>query len=199
MKGNNVVILNSKKIFSSYLDIYGIYLKFKLFNGNWSNIVYRELFSRGGIVAVILYDKKQKKIVFIEQFRIGAFNNSIAASPWLIEPVAGIIEKTEYPKNAAIRETKEETGFDIKNLKYLFKYFSSPGISSEEIFLFSGEVDLKKIITKFHGTEDNDEDIKIHVIELNEIEKYLEEKTLLTSLTVISLQWILLNKETLFL
>jgi len=44
--------------------------------------------------------------------------------PWQIKTkttVGGLIEKGEQPKNAAIRETEEETGYKVENITFLGK------------------------------------------------------------------------------
>ena len=62
----------------------------------------REVLERGHAVVVLPFDPKRNQVVLIEQFRIGALG--VVADPWLVEPVAGIIEPGEQALEVARRE-----------------------------------------------------------------------------------------------
>jgi ADP-ribose pyrophosphatase len=50
---------------------------------------------------------QRDEVVLIEQFRVGAW---AGVNPWLIELVAGLIDKDEEPEEVAHREAEEEAG-----------------------------------------------------------------------------------------
>lgn len=54
-------------------------------------------------------------------------------------PAGKLDSKTEDPRNAALRELREETGASCRELCYLGKYFSSPAILDECIHMFLAE------------------------------------------------------------
>ena len=62
----------------------------------------REVFERGHAVAVLPFDPARRQVVLIEQFRVGALG--VVDDPWLLEPVAGIIESGESAPEVARRE-----------------------------------------------------------------------------------------------
>ena len=70
---------------------------------------------------------------------------------------AGKLEIGESPKECAIRELKEETGYSAKNLKLLHKFFTSAGFSNQKIYIF-----LATGLTKGEPDFDDDEFIEIH-------------------------------------
>lgn len=54
----------------------------------------------------------------------------------MLEIPAGILEVNEEPKEAALRELKEETGYEAEVIKYLMEFYTSPGYCDEKIYLF---------------------------------------------------------------
>ena len=102
-------------------------------------------------------------MVLIEQFRVGIADK--AKNPWLIEIVAGVINKGESLEQVARRETQEETGLEITNLFPICQYWVSPGGSSERIYLFCGQVDAE-LAKGIHGVAEEGEDIRLHVLSL---------------------------------
>lgn len=110
----------------------------------------------------------------------------------LLEVVAGIIDKNESPEKVAIRECKEETGCEAKNLKKICSYFPSPGSSESYYNLFLAEVESfeKK---RIEGKQNENEDILAQSYNVKEVKKLLEEGKISNSLTIIALQWFFLN------
>ena len=61
----------------------------------------------------------------------------------------------ETPKECAIRELKEETGYSAKNIKLIHKFFTSSGFSNQKIYIF-----LATGLTKGEHKFDEDEIIE---------------------------------------
>lgn len=92
-------------------------------------------------VCILAYDIHTKDICLIEEFRpvINAYRLSLPA---------GKIEKTDLsPLHAAVREFKEETGYDLllDSLKIVYEYNNASGYSNEKIYLVTGEFDSSKL------------------------------------------------------
>ncbi|MDQ6958692.1 MAG: NUDIX domain-containing protein [Mariprofundaceae bacterium] len=130
------------------------------FDGGKQTIV-REHLERGDAVAVLLYDPVKDTVLFIEQFRIGpAVRGDVEEKDaWLIEIVAGMIDEDEDPEACARRECVEEAGYAPKTLQPLGNYYSTPGGSSERIYLYLGEVDADKPCGSGGGLDEEHEDI----------------------------------------
>lgn len=58
---------------------------------------------------------------------------------FVLEIPAGVIETGEDPLVCATRELEEETGFRCQNLKFISKFYTSVGISTEAIYLYLAE------------------------------------------------------------
>ena len=77
-------------------------LKYKKYDGNWSNAVKRELFGGAQVSALLPYDPENKKIVLIQQFRPGTISTD--RENYLDEIVAGMIDPGETPEDTEKRD-----------------------------------------------------------------------------------------------
>ncbi len=192
MKNNDVEILEKTICFEGFFRLERYRLRHRLFNGDWSRPVQRELFERGHAAAVLPYDPVRDEVVLIEQFRVGAMNTP--GGPWLLEIVAGIIEDNEAAEDVVKREGLEEAGCDITDLIPLYDYLVSPGGTTERIALFCGRVDATQA-EGVHGLSEEGEDIKVHVATLDTALKLLKSGKVNSASAIISLQWLALNRD----
>ncbi len=166
-------------------------LKYKHFDGSFGEVQSREFIQKPLAIGILPYDTKLHQIVLIEQFRIGAILQHPA--PWLIEIVAGIMDKDdESPEELIRREMQEEAGLAVVSILPIYNYFTSPGYSTEKIELFCAKVDSTKA-PKFSGLKSEGEDIKIHVIPVQEAFDAIKSGRINNSMAIIALQWLELN------
>lgn len=184
-------IVKREVLYDGFFRMARYQVRFKLFNGGWSNVASRELMERKSAVAVLPYDPVLEKVVLIEQFRPGAMHTQ---NPWLIEAIAGIIEMGETSEVVANREALEEASCEILDLYPICEYFVSPGGSNEYLWLFCGRVDASNI-GGIHGLKEETEDIRTFTLPVDEALVYLREGKIKTSPAIISLQWLQLNRE----
>ena len=99
---DDVELLNQSSVYQGFFEIRTLNLKHRLFEGGWSSAINRELFVRHDAVGVLLYDPVLDSVALVEQFRVGAYGHSqlheTGRSPWLLELVAGLIDKQEAPE-----------------------------------------------------------------------------------------------------
>lgn len=186
-------IISRKNLYNGFFKMNEIKLKFKKYNGNWSNNITRELFGGAQVSAVLPYDPIKKEIVLIQQFRPGTISKNF--DHYLDEVVAGIIDEGESPEEAAKRECVEETGCKIKKLIPIQGYFPAPGSSESFYHLFLGEIETFKGI-RFKGLEKENEDIKVQSFKIDTIKDKMKKGEILNGLTLIALQWFFLNIQT---
>jgi ADP-ribose pyrophosphatase len=191
MEPSEVQLIGRENAYEGYFRIDRYRLRHRLFDGGTSPEIRRELFERGHAVAVILYDPQRDEVVLIDQFRIGAY--AAGFPPWVTEIVAGIIDAGETAEDVARRETAEETGSDVHDLELVCHYLVSPGCSSESVKLFCGRVDAAKAGGIF-GLKDEGEDIRVRAVPLSEALALLAAGKINTSLGIIGLQWLALNR-----
>ncbi len=188
----NVEIFEKTVCFEGFFRIDRYRLRHRLFSGDWSHPLVRELFERGHAAAVLPYDPVRDEVVLIEQFRVGALN--APGGPWLMEIVAGIIEADETPEDVVKRESIEEADCIITNLIPLYNFLVSPGGATESVALFCGRVDTTHA-GGIHGASEEGEDIKVHVVALDTALALLRTGKINSVSAIIALQWLALNRD----
>ncbi|MDA3892668.1 MAG: NUDIX hydrolase [Salinivirgaceae bacterium] len=109
-----------------------------------------------------------------------------------IELPAGYVENNEDPKNAVIREVKEETGLTISHPDFMFSFYPSNGMSNQIIHVFTVETKSDIIIPiKHEGIED------VFWMDIKDVEELVDSNKLTDGITLIALMKYLrsLNKE----
>lgn len=183
-------ISKNESLYNGFFKLNKYYLSHQLFQGGWSELYTREIFERGHAAAILLFDQKRDQLVFVEQFRAGAIETE--KSPWLMELVAGMIEVNEAPVEVACRESFEEAGLKVLRVKKICEYLTSPGGTTEKVWLYLGEVDSQET-PEYAGLEDENEDIKVHVVSTEKAFNWLETGYINNAMTIIAIQWLKLN------
>ena len=191
MTDPRVVVLERAVAYNGHFKIRCYRLRHRLFAGGMSRELLREVFERGHAVAVLPFDPARNEVVLIEQFRIGALG--VLDDPWLLEPVAGIIEEGESAPEVARREAVEEAGLELLDLVPACACFASPGGSTETCQVFIGRVDAAGAGGIF-GRADEGEDIKVHVVALDTALDWLSDRRIHAATTIIALQWLALHR-----
>ncbi|ELY4336584.1 ADP-ribose diphosphatase [Cronobacter sakazakii] len=191
---NDVEIIAREKLYRGFfsLDLYRF--RHRLFNGEMSGEVRREIFERGHASVLLPFDPVRDEVVLIEQIRIAAFDTS--DTPWLLELVAGMIEPGETVEEVARREAMEEAGLSVGRVKKFMSYLASPGGTSERLSLMVGEVDATTA-QGIHGLADENEDIRVHVVSREQAYQWVEEGRIDNAASVIALQWLQLHYQAL--
>lgn len=190
---DSVETLDTNPIFSTnYANFVEFKLRFKTFAGKWSPVVNRYFLNKLHAAAILLFNPFEEYVVLIEQFRIGALHAK--KSPWILEPVAGLIENSDSPQNTAIREAKEESGCDVIDIIPICEYLASPGTTNEETFLYCGKIDNCKL--GVYGLDHEGEDIKIHKFNIDTAFKMVRDGTIICAQAIIALQWLEINYNT---
>ncbi len=189
---NDYEIVERKVLHQGIFRAVAYHVRFRLFRGGYSPVLMREIIERLPAAAVLPYDPVLDRVVLIEQFRPGALANP--KSPWLLEVVAGLLDSDESPDKVAIREAKEEANCEILDLYPICEYFTSPGGSSEYLYLYCGRIDSTDI-SGIHGLQEEEEDIRVFTVSADEAFILLQEGHIKTTPAIIGLQWLQLNRE----
>ncbi len=156
-----VEIRKQNRLFNDFFKIDEVVVAHERQDGTMSPDERRLVFERGDAAAVLLLNLDNKSVVLVDQFKVPTLigrlrDDRTTTNGWITEPVAGMVEPNETPEATAIRETMEETGYQIRDLKLISMFFSSPGGTSERIFLYFAEVREADRVGKDGGIDDED-------------------------------------------
>ena len=151
----------------------------------------QDILRAGPAAAVLPLDLARQEIVLIRQFRLAA--QLAEGSGNLIEIVAGHVEGTEQPADAARRECAEEIGLVPSPLIELLSYFTSPGISDERLTLFLGVVDASRL-EQHGGLAAEQEETQVMRVPIDAALAALSGRTIHSGPLIIALQWLALNR-----
>lgn len=138
-------IRKQTRLFDDFFKIDEVIVSHQRKDGTMSPDERRLVFERGDAVAVILYNADTKTVIIVDQFKVPSLIGRRRDDPqttdgWITEATAGMIDPGETAETAIKREAMEETGYSIGNPQLICKFFSSPGGTSERIFLYFAEV-----------------------------------------------------------
>ena len=189
----DVEILGEETGFARHLGVDIVRFRHRLFAGGWSGERVFDIIRRGRAAAVILYDPERDSVVLVEQFRLAALY--AGRSPWQVEAVAGLIDSDETPEAVARREAREEANLDpLGPLLPIQTIMPATGSLDEAVFLFCGRVDSRGA-AGIYGLAAEQEDIRVLVKTMAEIEAMLDEGQVDSAHTLISLYWLLRHRD----
>ncbi len=115
---HKVEIHEQKRLLDDFFKVDEVKVSHERHDGNMSPDERRLIFERGDAAAVLLYNEETHMVVMVNQFKVPSMvgrqrDNPSTTNGWITETVAGMIEKSETPEDAIIRETLEETGYKI--------------------------------------------------------------------------------------
>lgn len=170
--------------------------------------VTREITRRGDAVAALLFDRQQRAVILVEQFRPAIsppMRRRIAKGEefrpeepveqeapqvWLLETVAGTLSDPNMSPETCLRtEILDEAGYTVTQVKEIGRYYASPGGSSEMIYLYYAEVsNLQRTPDK--GGGDRTEDIDVITIPVEEFFQRLDKREFLDAKIIIAGYWL---------
>lgn len=185
---SDVSIESRENLFRGFIQVEKVTIKHRLFNkSNYSSSIHRELIHRPEAAGVLLYDNQQRRFALIEQFRIGALNDTV--SPWQLEVIAGVLDGDETPETCIRRESLEEAGCEVNDLQHLFTFYPSAGACSEIFHLYVANVELPTSGGVF-GMPDEGEDIQLHLFDYSDAPLLLKNGRLRNAPVIMALLWL---------
>ena len=122
---------------------------------------------------------EDNKVIMVRQYRH-------AIQETIIEVPGGCVDDTDKDYQSAIaRELMEETGYEFKHFEYLGKISPNPSTNNNwmHMFLATGGVKVSE------QQLDHNEDIEVVLIEIDELQKLVEENKIIQALHVCTIMY----------
>jgi len=140
--------------------------------------VMQEVAEHHPIVVLVPIDQKGN-IYLVRQFRR-------PTKVLLLETPAGTIEGGEEPREAALRELKEETGYSANEIINIGGFWIAPGWSDEFAYIY-----ICTGLEPAYAEPDEDEDIDLEIIPADEIANLIKDGKICDAKSVAALQMVL--------
>lgn len=190
MENEKVEILKNEVLSNNWYTLRKVTFRYKLRDGTWQEQS-REAYDRGNGATILLFNKSQKSIILTRQFRLPTFING-NPSGMLIEACAGLLDK-DNAEDCIRRETEEETGYKISDVRKIFELYMSPGSVTEILYFFIAEYSSAMKINEGGGAHHEQENIEVLELSFDKAMEMMEKGEIHDAKTVILLQYLKLH------
>ncbi|WP_339751774.1 GDP-mannose pyrophosphatase NudK [Algoriphagus aquimarinus] len=119
----------------------------------------REAYDRGNGATILLYNQEHKTVILTRQFRLPTYTNGNETG-MMIEACAGLLDK-DNAEDCIRRETEEETGYVVKDVKKIFEAYMSPGSVTEILYFFIAAYSKDMKVSEGGGVDHEEENIEV--------------------------------------
>ncbi len=186
----NVKIIEEKVLSNNWYVLKKIIFDYRNKEGEWQTQS-REAYDRGNGATILLYNIDNQTVVLTEQFRMPTYVNGNETG-MLIEACAGLLDK-DNPEDCIRRETEEETGYRIGEVKKVFEAYMSPGSVTEILYFFVAEYSKSMKVNAGGGAEHEQENIDVLEISFKKALKMIETGEIKDGKTIMLLQYAQIN------
>lgn len=127
-------------------------------NHSQTHTLSREIYETSNGAAILLYNKEKRTVVLTRQFRLPAFLHD--GDGFIIETCAGELDKDD-PEKAVIRETEEETGYQLNTVQKVFEVIMMPGTVMEILHCYVASYTNEMKTGKGGGKQSEHENINV--------------------------------------
>ncbi|AEI51305.1 GDP-mannose pyrophosphatase NudK [Runella slithyformis] len=158
MNNPNVKIIEEKLLSDNWYTLKKITFDYQNPAGQWTRQS-REAYDRGNGATILLYNREHQTVILTQQFRMPTYLNGNATG-MMIETCAGLLDK-DNAEECIRRETEEETGYRITDVKKVFEAYMSPGSVTEILYFFVAEYHKDMKVSEGGGAEHEQENIQV--------------------------------------
>lgn len=191
---SDVEILRLDRPYEKFFAVEEYEARFRRFDGQWTDTGPRAVFRVADAVTVLPYDPERDLVMLVEQLRMGPFAHG-DPQPWLLEPVAGIVDAGETHESTAYREAVEEAHVELSKLYKVAGYYPSPGGIAQHLVSYVGLASLADDRKLLGGLDHEGEDIRNILVPFDQLYAMLETGELVNAPLILSVQWLALNRD----
>ena len=187
---NNIKILDTTILSDNWYILRKITYEYVKKDGT-SQVQTREAYDRGNGATILLYNKSRRTVILTRQFRLPTYING-NVSGMLIESCAGLLDK-DNPEDCIRRETEEETGYKVTDVRKVYEAYMSPGSVTEMLHFFIAEYAEDMKIHDGGGIEHEEENIEVLEVEIKNAMDMIDKGEIRDGKTIMLLQYIKLH------
>lgn len=158
MQESRINILQTEVLSDNWYTLRKVTYEYLKKDGTWQT-QNREAYDRGNGATILLYNKALKTVILTRQFRLPTYLNGNETG-MLIESCAGLLDK-DNAEDCIRRETEEETGYKISDVKKVFEAYMSPGSVTEILYFFIAEYSKSMKVADGGGVAHEQEEIEV--------------------------------------
>ncbi len=187
---SNVKILEKKVLSDNWYTLYKYTYETVDKNGN-KKTEQREAYDRGNGAVILLYNGEKQSVILTKQFRLPTYVNG-NKDGMMIEACAGLLDQ-DNPEDCIRKETEEETGYRIRNVKRIYEAYMSPGSVTEILYFFVAEYSMDQKVNEGGGVE-GEENIEVLELSFEDAWKMMEKGEIKDAKTIMLLQYARIHK-----
>ncbi|MDN5287190.1 MAG: nudK [Mucilaginibacter sp.] len=187
---DNIKILQTEILSDNWYTLKKIFFEATKKDGSVLQLS-REAYDRGNGATILLYNTDSKTVILTRQFRMPTYING-NKSGLLIECCAGLLDKNNA-EDCIRRETEEETGYQITNVKKVFEAYMSPGSVTEIVYFFVAEYNSGMKVSDGGGLDHENENIEVLELPFTKALQMIQNGEIKDGKTIMLLQYAQLN------
>jgi GDP-mannose pyrophosphatase NudK len=187
---NNIKILDTKVLSDNWYVLRKITYEYTKKDGS-RHTQSREAYDRGNGATILLFNQVQKTVILTRQFRLPTFVNGNETG-MLIEACAGLLDK-DNAEDCIRRETEEETGYQVTQVRKIFEAYMSPGSVTEILHFFVAEYSKEMKVNAGGGAAHEEENIEVLEMSMDQALRMIETGEIKDGKTIMLLQYARLN------
>lgn len=186
MKNDNIRIKETTILSNNWYSLRKVTYDYRKKNGEWETQS-REAYDRGNGATILLYNKKSQTVILTRQFRLPTYING-NDSGMLIEACAGLLDR-DNAEDCIRKETEEETGYQVTQVRKIFEAYMSPGSVTELIYFFVAEYDKTMKVSEGGGLDEEQENIEVLEMDFDKAYQMIVTEEIKDGKTIMLLQY----------
>jgi nudix-type nucleoside diphosphatase (YffH/AdpP family) len=187
---DRIKILEEEVLSDNWYLLRKITFDYRHRNGVWERQS-REAYDRGNGATILLYDPRRETVILTRQFRLPTYVNGNPTG-MLIETCAGLLDQ-DQPEEAIRRETAEETGFRLRDVRKVFEAYMSPGSVTEKLFFYVAEYSHEDRPDGGGGVDG--EEIEVLKLPFADVVRMVADGEIMDGKTIMLVQYLQLHKQ----
>jgi len=190
MKNNKVKILKTEILSDNWYTLNKVTFEYQKKDGKLETQS-REAYDRGNGATILLYNKESKTVILTKQFRLPTYING-NEDGMMIEACAGLLDK-DNPEDCIRKETEEELGYEISDVKKVFEVYMSPGSVTEILYFFIAEYAKSMKVNDGGGLAEEQEEIEVLELDIDAALEMIDSGEIKDAKTIMLLQHVRLK------